>query len=354
MNKLTLMVAAYGIESFIVECLDSIRAQTNQDFSLFLIDDGSIDKTGALADEFALEYPKLKVVHQKNAGISNVRNHMIELCESEYIWMIDGDDVIPPNAVEMLMPCLDGTREAVYFSYSRYGEADQRQLSGKITDLTPEKLKALRYKCMLSDPDPLIQRINANSSVMSAVKVETLRENNVRFEPGRKVGGDVLFTGNFLRVAKNVAYLDASLYVYRVNEGSVSLKYHKGLTALNNDLIAIFFDYVDEYFPNDEHMRELLMGRCLGTACASIQLEICHPHNPDAYSKRRKQYKEMLRVPQIAQSVDKCLNSLIGRNLKVYRVFMLKGMFFPVNLFAHIIMNKRYIVFRSRGGRVKR
>ena len=353
MNKLTLAVAAYNIQTFIEECLASIGAQTVQDFDLTVVDDGSKDDTGAILDRLTEKYPQMKLVHQQNAGISCVRNRIIEECQTEYLWMIDGDDTIAPDSVERLLPCLDGKRDAVYFGNALYGK-ETTPLLGKVTDLADGQIQALRRKSMLRDSEPLIQPINANSSVMCAYRTAVLMDNHVRFEPGRRVGGDVMFTSIFLRAAKHLAYLDARLYIYRVNEGSVSLKYQQGIAEHNMSYLRQFDEFLKKNYPGDQRMADLLKGRAVSTACASVQLEICHPHNPHTYAERRAQFKKMMAEPQIQDALATCPQELCSRNVKLYRFFMRHGWFAATNAFAHVIMNKRYYVFGKRGGKVRK
>ena len=90
--KLSVIIPAYNVEKWIGRCLDSVLNQTFQDIEIIVIDDGSIDKTGEILDEYSLRYDQINVIHQKNQGLINVRETGIKLAKGEFIGFIDGDD----------------------------------------------------------------------------------------------------------------------------------------------------------------------------------------------------------------------------------------------------------------------
>ena len=72
--KISVLIPAYNVEKYISQCLDSILAQTYPAFEIIVVDDGSTDNTGKICDQYALSNPKIKVIHQKNQGVSAARN----------------------------------------------------------------------------------------------------------------------------------------------------------------------------------------------------------------------------------------------------------------------------------------
>ena len=72
--EVSVIVAAYNAERFIGRCLDSVLAQTMPDFELIVVDDGSKDGTGALADAYSAADRRVRVIHKRNGGVSSARN----------------------------------------------------------------------------------------------------------------------------------------------------------------------------------------------------------------------------------------------------------------------------------------
>ncbi|MEI6578766.1 MAG: glycosyltransferase, partial [Eubacteriales bacterium] len=83
-------------------CVKSVLAQTLPELELILIDDGSTDGSGALADKLAKEDSRVKVIHQSNKGVSAARNAGLKVAQGEYIGFVDADDFIESETVDTL------------------------------------------------------------------------------------------------------------------------------------------------------------------------------------------------------------------------------------------------------------
>ena len=88
----SVIVPVYNVEQYLEKCVNSILQQTYTDFELILVDDGSPDKCGEMCDEFAKKDKRIKVIHQKNGGVSAARNNGINIARGKYICFVDSDD----------------------------------------------------------------------------------------------------------------------------------------------------------------------------------------------------------------------------------------------------------------------
>ena len=103
MPRFSLIVPVYRVEAYLPKCIDSVLAQTCQDFELLLIDDGSPDGCGKICDDYAAKYPgKLRAIHQPNGGAGAARNRGIQLASGEYLLFVDGDDYLSPDFLAAL------------------------------------------------------------------------------------------------------------------------------------------------------------------------------------------------------------------------------------------------------------
>ncbi len=91
---ISVIVPVYNAESTLQRCVDSILAQTFEDFELILINDGSKDQSGDICDEYAAKDSRVKVIHKPNGGVSSARNAGLRIAHGEYIAFIDSDDYI--------------------------------------------------------------------------------------------------------------------------------------------------------------------------------------------------------------------------------------------------------------------
>ncbi|MBO4276271.1 glycosyltransferase [Candidatus Saccharibacteria bacterium] len=101
--KVSVIVPIYNTEKYLPKCLDSILNQTHENLEIILVDDGSTDDSGHLADIYAKKDKRIKVIHQKNQGQSTARNTGLEKATGDYISFVDSDDQIKPTFIESLL-----------------------------------------------------------------------------------------------------------------------------------------------------------------------------------------------------------------------------------------------------------
>ncbi len=106
---LSVVVPAYGVEAYLPACLDSLLAQTWASWEAIVVDDGSPDRCGEIAEEYAARDPRIRVVHTANAGLGAARNVGAAQAGGEFLAFLDSDDVVPPEAYATLVGSLRST-----------------------------------------------------------------------------------------------------------------------------------------------------------------------------------------------------------------------------------------------------
>ena len=91
-DLISIIIPVYNVEHYLAECLDSVLAQTYKNLEIILVDDGSIDGSGQICDNYAGKDSRIKVIHQTNAGVSAARNKGLKVAKGEYIGFVDADD----------------------------------------------------------------------------------------------------------------------------------------------------------------------------------------------------------------------------------------------------------------------
>ena len=144
MPKASVIVPVYKVEEYLEKCVQSILAQTERDFELILVDDGSPDRCGALCDSLAQTDPRIRVIHQENQGLGGARNTGIREARGDWLLLVDSDDWIEPKILEKAMEA--GLREEadlVMFAFRTVDEQG-RELGVFREDMPKERGIALQ------------------------------------------------------------------------------------------------------------------------------------------------------------------------------------------------------------------
>ena len=214
--SITIITAAYNIETYLPGCLDSILNQTFRNFELVLVDDGSTDNTGKICDAYAEQDKRIRVIHQENQGVSDAWNNALQTVRTEYVGFVDGDDLIHPRMYEFLYKASIETGSDITYCECRSFSGDDSNLI--IDDMTdchirisskPEELEKISFS-----------RFPYGSSIWKGLyHYRTIK--NLRFLSGR-TWQDRMWSPCAVICADKISRVDRILYYYRVRPGSNS------------------------------------------------------------------------------------------------------------------------------------
>ena len=119
MPTISVIVPIYNTAAFLSRCIESLVNQTYSDLQIILIDDGSTDESGAIADEWQAKDLRIEVYHQTNKGQSAARNVGLQHARGEYIAFVDSDDYIDSNYFSTMLQAADDTTDCVQTGYRR-------------------------------------------------------------------------------------------------------------------------------------------------------------------------------------------------------------------------------------------
>ena len=104
---ISIIVPVYNCEQYLKECVDSILAQSLEDFELILVNDGSTDSSGRICDDYAEKDPRVLVIHKENGGVSSSRSAGFCRSKGQYIGFVDSDDILHPDMYQSLLDLLE-------------------------------------------------------------------------------------------------------------------------------------------------------------------------------------------------------------------------------------------------------
>lgn len=103
MQKVSIVVPVYNVESYLQQCLESLMNQTYKNLEIILVDDGSQDSSGVICDQYAEKDSRFKVIHQKNAGAANAKNAGLDAATGELLTFLDSDDFVENNWISRMV-----------------------------------------------------------------------------------------------------------------------------------------------------------------------------------------------------------------------------------------------------------
>lgn len=206
---ISFIVPVYGVEPYLRECIESISCQQGS-WELILVDDGSPDGCPQICDEYAAKDERIRVVHQKNGGVSVARNTGLDMAQGEWIWFVDGDDYIEKDALQQLIPKVTNQPyDIVRFTMKDLvnGKLEEKRHIPDSHEMSTEEL-LLKYPCYY------------NVAMLFSRKM--IEQYGIRFSKGLRLGEDMEFQLKYQLFCKQATQFSLSPYIYRIRSGSAT------------------------------------------------------------------------------------------------------------------------------------
>lgn len=206
MPKISVIIPVYNSEKYLNKCLDSVFAQSFQDFEVILVNDGSQDSSQDIIDAYKAVYPgKITAIVQENAGQASARNRGLDVAEGEYILFVDSDDYLRADAFEKTYSYADSSKyDLVCFNICRMDK-------GEAIDFD--------YRLFSSDEPSRYYLINEASPCNKLIRRDFLEKNNLRFAAGH-IYEDLELVAQFPLYTDKIGFMDECLYYYVIHENS--------------------------------------------------------------------------------------------------------------------------------------
>lgn len=274
---ISVIVPIYNAGQTLPKCLNSLLEQSLSDFEIILIDDGSMDSSGTICDEYAVRDNRIRVFHQLNQGVSASRQRGIDNAKGVYTIHVDPDDWVEPTMLEDLyQKALENEADMVicdFFIESYKGQKYIKQQPSALDHITVQK--------------ELFQQLHG-SCCNKLVKRSCYSNGNVKFPEGISFCEDEYVICALLMRDIKIAYLPMAYYHYvRNDEDSLSRKYTRD-TYYADVRLRDFFDelFKDSSYKQFVHKQKTLsmMTRAFyGGANVFSSLEFRHLFKKDSH-----------------------------------------------------------------------
>ncbi len=236
---ISVIIPVYNVEKYLRECVDSVLGQTYKNYEIILVDDGSTDASGKICDEYATEFSQVSVIHKENGGLSDARNTGFVHSSGEYVYFLDSDDFIVPEAFEkLILLALKEQSDFVFF--------DAVSFEDKNNDYNIPQNYARKKQYETANGNSVLEKLIVNKDFHSAVQMylynkKFLEDNNLTFISGC-VYEDIFFSYQAFCLAERVSHLWEKLYYRRYREDSImtskkSEKYFSSICKIYESIV---------------------------------------------------------------------------------------------------------------------
>lgn len=263
----SIIVPVYGTEAYLPACIESIRNQSYQNLQIILVDDQSPDGCPEICDQYAWKDSRVLVIHQENKGVSGARNTGLDLASGEYILFVDSDDMLYPDAVEILL-------------------RDSREFGADIVSATKRVMNESGHHsgagedgtCMVYHGErPLLLSLEGDQNTNSACAklFAATMVQDIRFVEGKNINEDGFFLFQCFLKKPVLVQRNVPVYQYNIRSGSGSRetfsdKYLSILYFCNRkkELVAAYYP---QYMEQTQNMEVRTNLQLLDVLCRTVE-----------------------------------------------------------------------------------
>lgn len=253
---ISVIIPVYNVEKYLNKCIDSIVNQTYKNLEIILVDDGSLDKSSQLCDEWAKRDNRINVIHKVNGGVSSARNYGLEISKGEYISFVDSDDWVDKNTYQELLCHIKKDIDFVSFGVLEEYDTETYQI------LNSNNYQIYKQKQILN-------HILDDNSVAGYVCNKLFKRSIIgseKFDETLMSCEDIDFCTRISVMCNSIIHVDAKFYHYRRRNDSMTGEYKYNpyklsvLTAYEN-IMPIFFKYdVNDYYKLERNYLKIALN----------------------------------------------------------------------------------------------
>lgn len=348
---ISIIVPVYNVEKYIHQCIDSILNQSFMDYELILVDDGSPDNCPQILDAYAERDNRIKVIHQKNGGVSRARNAGIDAAKGKWLYFVDSDDWLLEDSVAALYNYAEATNADVVFTdcVEQYDGGRTRRIkmfSEKFVSSDRDLILKIQKSILCHQYSPFFNTgaDNAYPAPWSKIiRAQLVTGHHIEYNPSVKgIYDDGLFTVEVLEWAQKVAYNMNCVYNYRILSNSIVHAFKKDMIS-KFELNCFEMDRFIEKYHKDNEFK--MAEDCRRVAYLSSMLAVATTSKTPV---SKKEFKEIIgREPWKKSIANANLRHLEGKHKVTAFLLRIKS-FFGIRLYGILKQKKAY----QRGKRI--
>lgn len=245
--KLSVVIPCYNVENYIEECIESVISQKVNNIEIILVDDASSDDTYQICKKIKDEYSCITLLrHDVNQGQEETRNDGLNNAKGEWILFLDGDDVLTPGVLSMLLEKATGEIDIIL---SRFLYFDKLTSHEARCNLINEFIYSAGDIAKLMGVELPWDMVSCSGNKI--YNKDFITNNNLKFDIKYKYNEDGGFAVNAFMNSCKTKYIDVVLYCYRQNYSGIMSSYKKNAFISLNEVNNLLEDYFFQHSCND-------------------------------------------------------------------------------------------------------
>lgn len=328
---ISVIIPVYNVSDYLRQCLESVINQSYPNLEIIIVNDGSIDDSLIICEEYQLKDSRIKLINQDNAGVSAARNKGVDIAKGNFILFLDGDDWLELDTIAVALSYMEG-KDLFCFSYFKNysetfavrklgldGDFQASFVQRRITGLVKEELV---------DPGQSESLVTVWGKLY---KTSIIKENQIQFRDLKEIGTweDGVFNWEYLNYSKSVYIFDQPFYHYRkINSNSITSNYKKQYTEQQKELFRILTNYLDTYH-KEPVFYEALNNRI---SLSVLGIGLNEALNPTSFRKKLANIKKLLASKQYKTAIKELPLNYFPIHWKLFFFFAKNNMAFPLIL----------------------
>lgn len=212
--KFSIIIPCYKVEQYLHQCVDSVLAQTFEDYEIILVDDGSPDRSPAICDEYAIKDNRVKVIHKPNGGLSDARNAGLDVAQGEYVIFLDSDDWWDDkDALRKIDSCIkESGADIVVIGMKKYFSQENRYGDERVLQKCDKGISTLSQAQLVQQY--MRSNIFVGCACDKVVRRSQIEMNGLRFVVGQ-LSEDIEWCAKLLLLKPTIDVVSECIYVYR-------------------------------------------------------------------------------------------------------------------------------------------
>lgn len=316
MPEFSVIVPVYNVAAYLPRCLDSLLAQTFEDYEVIVVNDGSTDESPAILREYEKKDPRIHGISQANGGLSAARNTGILAAQGQYFCFVDSDDFVEKDLLAAGHQCLSQTNaDFISFDYYQYHVQDGSR------EIISSGLAEGQVYTLAQHPEIIVRLKNAAWNKFYARSL--FQANDIWYPPGSYYE-DLGTTYRLLARAERICFLHQPYYNYLVDRpGNITLQFNQRTYQIFDMIQMVLDDYRtlgldQQYYEELKYLGGVNILECLKKTRSCADLKADDAFIDAAFAFLQEHWPEFpaCRYPILQQKHDAIYAS--PRKLKAY------------------------------------